>query len=142
MKWWKAIVGAADLEEFVVTEAIGGGLASQRPPFGRSKPIARFAQPATRANLLTAVLALAGVVLPSELQITIVDGARFTPGRVAAIVLIIPALVALFQNGRRWIPCDALALATGCWMVIAALGAVGTKALPTSGGSSTFLAAT
>lgn len=139
MKWWKAIVGAADLEEFVVTEAIGGGLASQRPPFGRSKPIARFAQPATRANLLTAVLALAGVVLPSELQITIVDGARFTPGRVAAIVLIIPALVALFQNGRRWIPCDALALATGCWMVIAALGAVGTKALPTSGEALDFL---
>lgn len=87
-----------------------------------------------RTNLAAAVLALSGVILPSEIQISIADGARFTPGRAAAVILFIPALITLFQNGRRLIYCDVLAFATGIWMVVAAFCAVGTKALPTSGG--------
>lgn len=87
-----------------------------------------------RTHLAAAVLGLAGVILPSELQISIADGARFTPGRVAAVILFIPALITLFQNGRRLIYCDILAFATGIWMIVAALCAVGVKALPTSGG--------
>lgn len=87
-----------------------------------------------RSNLAAAVLILSGVILPSELQISIADGARFTPGRVAAVILFIPALITLFQNGRRLIYCDVLAFATGIWMIVAAFCAVGAKALPTSGG--------
>lgn len=99
------------------------------------KPTPRSDRSAVRrTNLAAAVLALSGVILPSEIQISIADGARFTPGRAAAVILFIPALITLFQNGRRLIYCDVLAFATGIWMVVAAFCAVGTKALPTSGG--------
>jgi hypothetical protein len=73
-----------------------------------------------RTNLLPALLALAGIILPSELQVSIA-GAKFTPGRMAAALLLVPALVMLFQKGRRLLICDFFALATASWMIAATL---------------------
>lgn len=87
-----------------------------------------------RPSVLISVAALAGVLLPSEMQISVAEGARFTAGRVAATLLFVPAVVALLRRQRRLIVCDFLVLLTSIWMIVAALSSAGTKALPTSGG--------
>ncbi|MBH5398263.1 O-antigen ligase family protein [Bradyrhizobium sp. CNPSo 4010] len=98
-------------------------------PNGRSGPV-----PIRRARLLVAVVALAGILLPSEVQITLAPGARFTAGRVAAVLLLIPALFALLQRDRRILLCDFLAVAAAAWMILASLASVGTNALSSAGG--------
>jgi hypothetical protein len=79
-------------------------------------------------------MALAGIILPTEVQLSLGEGARFTPGRLVAVLLFVPALVALLQRGRRLIASDFFAFATAGWMVVASLSSVGARALPTSGG--------
>ena len=87
-----------------------------------------------RVNLLAAVLALSGIVLPTELQIYIGE-AKFTPGRIGIILLLFPALVILCQKGRRALLSDFLACATAAWLVIAALNVEGVSALFSASGS-------
>src|SRR5262249_35148556 len=64
------------------------------------------------ANLSIAILALAGIVLPQEVQISFGAGARLTAGRVAAVLLIVPAILTLCKKGRHFVVCDFLACAT------------------------------
>jgi hypothetical protein len=59
---------------------------------------------------------------------------RFTPGRLAVALLLIPALLALFQSGRRLLLCDFLVSATAAWMVFAGVSVAGASALSTAGG--------
>jgi hypothetical protein len=87
-----------------------------------------------RANLSVAVLALAGIIVPSEVQVSLADGLRFTSGRMAAALLLFPSLLALCKKGRGLISCDFLAFATASWMIIASLIAVGGSALSAAGG--------
>jgi hypothetical protein len=81
-----------------------------------------------RVNPLAALLALAGVILPTEMQIY-VAGARFSPGRIAVVLLLFPALFILCQKGRRALLCDFLACAAAGWIVIAAVDTVGWSAI-------------
>jgi hypothetical protein len=109
-----------------------------RSPLGYDR-LAREARyktaiPNARVSFIAAVLALAGVVLPQELQISLGAGARFTPGRVAAILLLLPALIALSRKGRHLVLCDFLVVAAAAWMIVASFSAAGIGALPTSGG--------
>jgi hypothetical protein len=128
------------LKEFLLVDAgntIGVRFRPQRPARGRVSSIARIrsGHPAERrASTFIAVVALAGIILPTEMQLSLGEGARFTPGRLAAVLLFVPALVALLQKGRRLVASDLLAFATAGWMVVASLSSVGTRALPTSGG--------
>jgi hypothetical protein len=119
-----------------VTDAggtIGVRMATRRQMHGRVYPTVR-AQSLPRANLLVALLALAGVILPSEVQISLGAGARFTSGRIAVALLLVPALFALCRKGRRIISCDFLVFATAAWMIVASLSSVGVSALSASGG--------
>jgi hypothetical protein len=117
-----------------VTNA-GGTIDLPRQLRGRVQPAVRTGRPVLRsANLPVALLALAGVILPSEVQITLTEGAKFTPGRVAATLLLVPALFAMCQKGRRFISCDFLAFATAAWMIVASLITAGESALSTAGG--------
>jgi hypothetical protein len=117
-----------------VTDA-GGTIGVRRQLRGRGQPAVRTGLPVLRrANLSVALLALAGVILPSEVQISLADGARFTPGRVAVTLLLFPALLALCRKGRRFISCDFLAFATATWMIVASLISVGEGALSAAGG--------
>ncbi len=88
-------------------------------------------QPSTgrRANSLAIWLALIGVLLPSPETQFYVAGAKFTPGRLCVILLIVPALVALFQRGRHFLLSDVFAVATGAWMIGASLGTSGFDSL-------------
>ena len=70
---------------------------------------------ASRAHPLATWLALSGVVLPTELQLT-VAGARLTLGRLGIMLLIAPALLALFQKGRKLLVSDFIALALAAWL--------------------------
>lgn len=87
-----------------------------------------------RANLLAALIALAGIVLPTELQISFGPGITFPPGRISAAVLFFPALLVLCKNGRHLVLCDFLAPATAAWMIVASVSSVGANAIPTAGG--------
>jgi hypothetical protein len=112
-------------------------LATRRPAYRRFPPADRAqfnTAPVRRASPLVAVLALAGVVIPSEVQISLADGLRFAPGRIAATLLFLPALFALCRKDRRFILCDFLAFATTAWMIVASLISVGGSALSAAGG--------
>lgn len=87
-----------------------------------------------RRHLFIAVLALAGIILPQELEISLGAGARFTPGRFAAALLFLPALFTLFKKGRSLLLCDFLVFATVAWMLIATFSASGISEIPTAGG--------
>jgi O-Antigen ligase len=118
------------------SSTVGLRLPPRRPAVGRVP--GNHAPPRSgasgRTNLLAALLALIGVILPTEVQISLGAGARFTPGRVAAALLIIPSLVVLCQNGRRFLSCDFLAAAMATWMIVAGLSSVGISALSSAGG--------
>lgn len=92
---------------------------------------------AWRANPLPAVLALAGVLLPSELQVSI-GGAKFTPGRMGVILLFIPALVVLCQKGRRFLFCDLIVCLTAGWIIVATASTVGFGGLLAAAGGETL----
>ena len=87
-----------------------------------------------RVNLLPALLALAGIILPLELQISVAE-AKFTPGRISIILLLFPALFVLCRKGRRVLLSDFFACATTAWLMIAALNVEGVKALFSASGS-------
>ncbi|MGN6284173.1 MAG: O-antigen ligase family protein [Afipia sp.] len=88
-----------------------------RFPAGRGGAIGlRPRRDASRAHPLATWLALSGVVLPTELQLTLA-GARLTLGRMGIMLLIVPALVALFQKGRKLLVSDFIALVLAAWMV-------------------------
>jgi hypothetical protein len=118
---------------------VGGTIGVQAPSRrlapGRVPRNARAGPPAVRrANLLAALIALLGVVLPQEFQISLGPGVTFTPGRISAALLFFPALLVLCQNGRRLVLCDFLAPATAGWIIVASVGSVGASAIPTAGG--------
>ena len=101
----------------------------QRRALGRSANAVRSSPPIVRrVNPLPALLALVGVILPTELQIS-VAGAKFTPGRIGVVLLLFPALFMLSQKGRRILFCDLLACATAGWIVVATVSTVGLSAL-------------
>jgi hypothetical protein len=126
--------------ERAVTDA--GGTIGVQAPGRRVAPgrvprnaRAQFGPPAVRrANLLAALFALVGIVLPEELQISLGPGVTFTPGRISAALLFFPALLVLCRSSRRLLLCDFLAPATAGWMIVASVGSVGVSAIPTAGG--------
>jgi hypothetical protein len=86
-----------------------------------------------RANTLVAWLALIGLIIPAaEVQIFIA-GIKFTVGRLAIILLFVPALFALFQRTRRRVLSDFFVCATAAWIVGAAVYTDGTEALSSAG---------
>ena len=87
-----------------------------------------------RPSYLVSLLALLGVILPTQVQLSLGPGLRFTPGRVAIALLLVPAIAALFQSGRRWLLCDFLVFATAAWMIFAGVSVAGTSALSSAGG--------
>lgn len=121
-----------DVGGTIGVQAPGRRLAPGRVPCNARAP---FGPPALRrANLLVALFALGSIVLPQELEISLGSGVTFTPGRISAALLFIPALLALCQSGRRLILCDFLAVAASAWMIVASVGSVGASAIPTAGG--------
>ena len=65
-------------------------------------------------------LVLVGLVIPAwEAQISIA-GAKFTAGRMAVTVLVIPAIIVLARRGRHLVTCDVAVLLAAIWMLVAA----------------------
>jgi hypothetical protein len=50
-----------------------------------------------------------------------IGGAKLTVGRIGILLLLLPAVVKLFQAGRRFLAADFIVVAIGIWMVVAAL---------------------
>ena len=118
---------------------VDGGfpVASRRPLAGRKRaasPVQINPRALRRPSYLVPLLALSGVILPTQVQLSLGPGLRFTPGRVAIVLLLIPALVALFQSGRKLLLCDLLVSATAAWMVFAGVTVAGASALSSAGG--------
>ena len=89
---------------------------------------------ARRPSYLVPLLALSGIILPTQVQLFLGPGIRFTPGRLAIVLLLIPALLALFQSGRKVLLCDLLLFSTAAWMVLASVTVAGASALSAAGG--------
>jgi hypothetical protein len=117
--------------------AIGFRIADRRHVPGRIRAaphVQRDPRAARRTSYLVPLLALSGAILPTQVQLSLGPGIRFTPGRLAIVLLSIPALVALFQSGRRLLLCDFLVFATAAWMVFAGVSVAGESALSSAGG--------
>ena len=84
-------------------------------------------------NLLAALLALVGVILPTEVQVSIA-GERLGSGRIAIFLLLFPALFKLCQKSRRLLLCDFLVFATVGWVVVATVHTSGVGALSAAAG--------
>ena len=86
---------------------------------------------------LAALLSLAGIILPSQLQISIA-ALKFTPGRIGVSLLFFPALFMLLSHGRRLLLCDLLVCATAGWIVVAAVNTAGLSILGSSAAGETL----
>ena len=120
-----------------VNGAIGFRIADRRHVPGRiqgAPHVLLDPRAARRPSYLVPLLALSGAILPTQVQLSLGPGMRFTPGRLAIVLLLIPALVALFQSGRRLLLCDFLVFATAAWMVFAGVSTAGASALSSAGG--------
>jgi hypothetical protein len=63
--------------------------------------------------LLTAIL-----LIPASLDVRLAgDGVKFTPGRAAIALLLLPALLSLFKPARRLVTSDVFAFLTSVWMI-------------------------
>ncbi len=85
-----------------------------------------------RTKFPIALMALIGVILPYEISIYL-GGAKFTPGRLAVSLLLIPALFALCGKNRRFVLPDFFMFATAAWMLGAAYAVGGTASLWSAG---------
>lgn len=65
-------------------------------------------------------IALLAILLPGGLVAVDASGAKLTVGRIAVLILLIPALIRLAKADRHFIASDYLAALTGIWMVGAA----------------------
>jgi hypothetical protein len=87
------------------------------------------AQPRGRANALVVWLALIGLLIPAaEVQIFI-GGAKLTVGRLCIVLLLLPAILAMFGRNRRLQVSDFFVSATALWIVFAAVYTDGTESL-------------
>lgn len=77
-------------------------------------------QTAERANPAAAWLILLGIIVPASTVQIYLAGAKLTAGRIGIVLLLLPALFAFFQKGRRTLMLsDFLAVATVAWMLFA-----------------------
>ena len=74
-------------------------------------------QTAQRSHALAIYIILIGICMPT-IQF-VLAGAKFTPGRIAVFLLLVPGLVLLVQERRRLIAADLFACATSIWILIA-----------------------
>lgn len=100
-----------------VSEAAGS--ISDPIAINRTLPFRRAVEPVQRAGAhfsrIPAFLALVGIAAPSVVQVPI-GGAKFTVGRTGIVLLLVPALTALFRS-RRLLLSDLLACMTALWLV-------------------------
>ena len=83
---------------------------------------------ALRANPLVAILALVGLIVPTELSLY-PGGIAFTPGRVGIILLFFPSLFALSKRGTHLLMSDFFVCVTAAWMIGAAISVSDINAL-------------
>jgi len=71
------------------------------------------------AHLFITWLLLIGILLP-PIQID-VGGVIFTPGRAVVFLLVVPAIVTLFQRNRHSVPSDWFVVAMAGWMILSSI---------------------
>ena len=123
-----------------VSGTIGVPISSRRPTLsGISAAVRVQSNPTTarHVNLLPALMALAGIIIPTEVQIHIA-AVKLSPGRIAIVLLLFPALVRLCTEGRRLLLCDFLVFATVCWIVFATVYTSGLGALSAAASGETL----
>ena len=92
-----------------------GALCSDRATFFQKKPIRHERR---GAPFVTWLLLISILVVPSSLTVHLSgDGFKFTAGRAAITVLIIPALLRLLRDSHRIISSDLWIFLTAVWMI-------------------------
>jgi hypothetical protein len=85
--------------------------------------------PAGPRYLFVSLLMLIGLVIPAWEGRIMIAGAKFTAGRLAVTLLVIPALIVLARGRRRFLVCDAAVLLTTLWMMAASASTAGAAGL-------------
>lgn len=67
-------------------------------------------------------LILVCILLPATMTVYL-GNAKFTPGRIAICIFLIPAVLELFKKTRRLLPADALACLASAWLIGATFSA-------------------
>jgi hypothetical protein len=77
---------------------------------------ARDATAAYPSNALASWLLLGGMLLPASMTFFLGD-AKFYPGRLIILLLLLPAPLLVFRKGRRPVVCDFFAFAMSAWII-------------------------
>lgn len=93
---------------------------------------------APTGSRIAAWLCLIGLIIPAWEAAFFVGGVKFTVGRLGVVVLLAPAIHALFQPNRKFILADGLMVAMACWMLAA--GAAAPNSLSSSAAEAIELA--
>lgn len=112
------------------------GISSRQPLFHRGAEIVAATSNSDtreRSNTLVAWLALIGLLIPAAEVQVMIGGAKFTVGRLAVMLLLVPALCSLLRTGRRLLMSDLFVSAMAIWMVGAALYTDGLGSLSSAG---------
>lgn len=117
---------------------IGGAVHAPMRPSMRRSPLRRTAHRSQNRGREKAViwLCMIGAIIPAADVTIFVAGLKFTPGRLAVLALLVPALVALTARGRKLLAADLLVVAVGAWMMIAAAMVGGEGTLSSAGAES------
>jgi hypothetical protein len=93
-----------------------------------------------RRHAFAAWVALIGLIIPAAEVTFNMGGVKFTVGRFGIMLLLLPALVTLFQKSRSFVVSDFFVCATAIWMVAAGTIAPGSISLSSSVAESIELA--
>lgn len=89
----------------------------------------RSAGVAGSCSALPAWLTLVGATIPAAQVQLYVAGAKFTVGRIGILLLLVPALIRLFQRNRHGLASDFFICAVAAWMFAAACYTSGMDAI-------------
>ena len=97
----------------------GASRRSLRSNVAAAVPVLRNAGGSKRPSQFPIWLLLTGILLiPSSLAIRLSgEGVKFTPGRAAIALLVLPALSKLLRGGRHFLLSDILVFFTSAWMI-------------------------
>jgi hypothetical protein len=103
----------------VITKASSPSIPSTRYDFSAADGYRTTAGQRSRSSSFPAWLLLSGILLiPSTITIHLSgDGFKFTTGRAAITLLLVPALIKLSQRGRHLIFSDLFVFLTCAWMI-------------------------
>lgn len=103
-------------------QASGGGIGTASPLGGGHVGAVRMRRlgGSARKNSIAIWLSMIGLIIPAADATLYIGGAKFTAGKLCIALLLVPALMAFSERGRKLVVSDAFVCMTAVWIVAAA----------------------